>query len=283
MNYRHLYHAGSPHDVFKHSVLLALAKALLKKEKPFCYLDTHAGIGRYDLKSIAAQKTGESAEGIERLAALTQSGLELPPLLASFLSLVKGFNPKDKLSIYPGSPSIMRAQLRAQDRMQLCELHPEDAQTLMHEFQDDRQVRVHHLDGYQALKALLPPLQTRALVLIDPPYEKDDEFAQIEAGLREALKRMAHGIYAVWYPKKGHYPVERFIKKVRALFENELLNIELNLPSNTVGLSSSGMLILNPPWQLEESVKPALNWLINHLPLTGKGHFSYELSPGVNP
>ena len=168
MNYRHVYHAGNFADVFKHVVLLTLLRHLHKKPQPFCYLDTHAGSGRYLLSSPEAQRTLEYSQGIGRLYAAA----DLPPLLADYVERVRGAdaaNSADALLVYPGSPLIAQTMLRPQDRAVLMELHPADAASLKALFRGNRQVAVHAGNGYHGLKAFLPPPERRGLVLIDPP------------------------------------------------------------------------------------------------------------------
>jgi 23S rRNA (adenine2030-N6)-methyltransferase len=189
MNYRHAYHAGNFADVHKHAVLTLLLAHLCRKETPFHILDTHAGIGRYDLSGVEAGKTGEFEGGIARLLAGADH-----PLLADYLARVRAENEDGALRFYPGSPLIARASLRPDDRMTLVELHPEDAETLRALFKRDRQVTIREEDAYQALKACLPPKERRGLVLVDPPYEVKDEFQRMVKGMGEALRRWPTGV-----------------------------------------------------------------------------------------
>ena len=174
MNYRHLYHAGGFADVFKHVVLSLVLRRLAEKDTPFCVLDTHAGIGRYDLETPAAQKTGEYRQGIAKVLLAKDAPAELGP----YLDLIRALNPGGALRWYPGSPLVEQRLTRPQDRLVLMELHPEDARTLKRSFAGDPRVGVHHEDGYLGVKAFLPPKERRGLVLIDPPYEERDELAQ---------------------------------------------------------------------------------------------------------
>jgi 23S rRNA (adenine2030-N6)-methyltransferase len=254
VNYRHIYHAGNFADVFKHVILVALMQALVRKENPFCYLDTHAGIGCYDLQANAAQKTKEFETGISRILAANN----LPSVVQDYLTCVKSFN-----NFYPGSPCIARYFLRPQDKMILTELHAQDAQALKQEFKNDKQVAVHQQDGYQALKAFLPPKERRGLVLIDPPYEKTSEFEDLVTHLQTVLKRWSTGVYAIWYPLKDQASVKRFKYQLK---ENNIENIlfaEFSIyPEDApVSLNGCGMAIINPPWQLDEELKILLPWL----------------------
>ncbi len=256
MNYRHAYHAGNFADVVKHAVLALLLGHLRKKPTPFCVIDTHAGIGCYDLTAEAAAKTGEFQHGIGRLL---ETG-PLPALLDDYLAAVKAVNPGwPELRFYPGSPWISRSQLRPTDRLTLVELHPEDATALKREFAGDRQVSVRAEDGYQALKALLPPKERRGLVLIDPPFEADDEFQRMAKGLGHALQRWPTGLYGLWYPIKGRAPVQRFLGEL-ATMGRPCLAAELHLfPDDRPDrLNGCGMVLLNPPWKLDVALAALL-------------------------
>lgn len=261
MNYRHAYHTGNFADVFKHIVLTALIQSLLKKPTPFCFLDTHAGSGVYDLQSPEAQKTKEFSSGISKI--LEQANP--PELIQTYLQSVKQLNPKSitPLHLYPGSPYIVRHFLRPKDRMVLSELHAEDYQSLKQFFWHDKQVGVHHQDGYIGLKAFLPPKERRGLVLIDPPYEKPDELMQMISVLSPALARWETGIFALWYPIKDYHSIERFHQSLKERINRPLLITELSIfPDNVAThLNGSGMLIINPPWQLDQEIKAVLPWL----------------------
>jgi 23S rRNA (adenine2030-N6)-methyltransferase len=262
MNYRHAFHAGNFADVLKHAVLVLLLKALARKDAPFCYLDTHAGAGRYDLLGEAAQKTGEYRDGIARL-------WNSPPLsgLEDYLAAVRAMNPAGTLRYYPGSPAIARRLLRPRDRMVLVEQHPEEYERLKAEFADDRRVAVQRQDGYAALKALLPPPEKRGLVLIDPPYESADEYAQAAEGLRVAHARWSSGVLAVWYPVKERAPVQGFHRKLAASGIRKILAVELRpYPADSAfRLNGCGMLIVNPPWRTDETLTGLLARLLEVL------------------
>jgi 23S rRNA (adenine2030-N6)-methyltransferase len=256
MNYRHIYHAGNFADVFKHVVLVALLQALQRKDAAFCYLDTHAGLGRYDLKSREAQKTKEFVLGIEQI--IKQSAIPIAEV-KTYLNAVKSLGPH----FYPGSPRIARYLLRPQDRIILSELHTEDAAQLKREFLRDKQVAVHQQDGYLALKAFLPPKEKRGLVLLDPGYEQTNEIQQIYQGLKEALKRWETGVYAIWYPLKDKNFAQNLRNKLVQLGTKEILFTELSIypEDSPISLNGSGMAILNPPWQLKTRLKIILPWL----------------------
>ena len=255
MNYRHIFHAGNFADVTKHVVLTLLLKSLHKKTTPFCYLDTHASAARYDLAGAEAQKTGEYHEGIQRLW-----DTETPPELAEFLAAVRMQNPAGGLRYYPGSPAIAQQFLRQRDRMVLLERQADECAKLQATFAGNRQVTVHMQDGYSGLKAYLPPKERRGLVLIDPPYESDNEFEQVVAGLRVAHDRWASGIYAVWYPIKDRPPVERLHRAVAATGIRKILLLELcPYPEDaTLRLNGCGMIVINPPWMLADTLRTLL-------------------------
>jgi 23S rRNA (adenine2030-N6)-methyltransferase len=270
MNYRHFYHAGNFADVMKHNILLVLLNALLSKDKPLCYLDTHAGIGCYDLTT---QKQAEYKTGIAKLWQLTDT----PNLITQYLQIIKTLDTK-KLRYYPGSPYFARKMLREQDRMVLCELHQEDVQTLKQLFYSDKAIAVHHLDGYQSLKAFLPPREGRGLILIDPPFEKPDEFKQILSSLKLALTRFSHGIYAIWYPIKDSYSIQRFKRNLQNLAVNNILLAELAIAeiNPMLPLSGCGMAIINAPWQVDKTLTELLAWLWKTLTTEQRGSYQVE-------
>ncbi|ALG71479.1 lactate dehydrogenase [Azospirillum thiophilum] len=281
MNYRHIFHAGNPADVMKHAVLALILDHLRAKPAPFCVLDTHAGIGRYDLTSEAARKTGESDEGIGRLWAGLQGDPPPHPALAPYLDAVRTLNPDGALRWYPGSPHIARAALRPQDRMVLVELHPDDARSLKAEFAGDRSVAVHQTDAYTALKAHLPPREKRGLVLVDPPFEQPDEFARMAEGLALAHRRWPTGVFALWYPIKERAAVWRFQDAVEKTGIPKILIAELTWhPEDThLRLNGSGLLIVNAPWRLDETLRAMLPALHAVLPTTGGGSAVSWLTP----
>ncbi|TIP38194.1 MAG: 23S rRNA (adenine(2030)-N(6))-methyltransferase RlmJ [Mesorhizobium sp.] len=263
MNYRHAYHAGNFADVVKHAVLARLVEYLKQKDKAFRVIDTHAGIGRYDLASVEAGKTGEWQGGIGRL---TEATLEpqAAALLQPYLEAVRAQNPEGGLKHYPGSPLIVRHLLRNQDRLTAIELHPEDAARLKSVFEGDFQARVIELDGWLALGAQLPPKEKRGLVLIDPPFEEDGEFSRLIEGLRKAHRRWPGGIYALWYPIKDRRAVTAFRAALKEAGIPKLLDVALEIRpgSDEPSLDGSGLVVVNPPYTLEGELKvllPALH------------------------
>ena len=257
MNYRHAFHAGNHADVLKHVVLLGVLEALERKQAPFFVLDTHAGRGQYLLQGEQSDRTGEARGGIFRLFVLRG----LPPLVQHYLRRVQADNPVGALVNYPGSPLLAAQAMRAQDRLVACELQPDEARALGHLFERDGRVQVLARDGYGAVKALLPPKERRGVVLIDPPYEaQDDEFPRILESLRDGLERWPTGIFAVWYPIKRRRSVLPFLRKAAALpVKSSLVAEVLVRPDDSpLRLNGSGMLVLNPPWKLDLALAQAL-------------------------
>lgn len=241
MNYRHIYHAGNFADVMKHALLLRLLAAMQRKDKPFLVLDTHAGIGRYDVSSEQAAKTGEWRDGIGRL--LTAA----PVPLRAYVEVV------NRLGLYPGSPVLAADALRPSDRLVACELHPEDSVVLRRAMRAYPNVSVHERDGYEALGAFLPPPERRALVLIDPPFERTDEFATLAAKLIAAWRKFPSAVLAVWYPIKHRAPVRGFFEALKAACVRDVMAVELLRRPDTdpTRLNGAGVLLVNPPYGFE--------------------------------
>lgn len=256
MNYRHIYHAGNFSDVVKHFVLTLLLQKLHEKEKAFSIIDTHAGIGLYNLQSTQALKTNEAEEGILKLLHSSQD----KKLFEHYLKIVQA----EDSNVYPGSPLISRAFLRPQDRLWLSELHPEDFQQLTRLFHKDPQVKVLHQDGYLSLKSLLPPKEKRGLILIDPPFEERNEFKTLINGLRESYKRFSTGIYMIWFPIKDLKPIKEFYTALKELEIPKILTIEFlkSPPTTPEALNGTGLIIVNPPWKIQEKIIPGLESLL---------------------
>jgi 23S rRNA (adenine2030-N6)-methyltransferase len=252
VNYRHAFHAGNFADCMKHALLVALLRALLRKPAPLFVLDTHAGAGQYDLDAEPARRTNEAANGIFRI-------LDHPPAeLEDYAALVR------RLGLYPGSPELVRALLRPDDRLACCELHPEDCSDLRRMFREDPRISVHQRNGWEALKALLPPDQKRGLILIDPPYEEPREFDRLAEGLALAHSRFHTGVLAAWYPVKHRAPIRAFLDSLslRDVIAAELL---LREPLEPARLNGCGMLIVNPPYQFERDAQIILDALLLRL------------------
>ena len=273
LSYRHSFHAGNHADVVKHIVQSLILDALKQKDTPFVYHDTHSGVGRYDLTHEWSEKTGEYKQGIARI----WQQASIPAELQSYLDAIAELNPEDTLRYYPGSPRVARAQLREQDRMVLTELHPSDFPLLEQEFHRDRQVKIFKEDGFQRLKASLPPKERRGFVLIDPPYELAREYRDVVTAIAQSHKRWATGIYAIWYPVVNRVDIEDMIEGLQGLGIRKILQVELGVSPDTLerGMTASGMIIINPPWKLESQMQAVLPFLKERIaPATG--HFNVE-------
>jgi 23S rRNA (adenine2030-N6)-methyltransferase len=279
MNYRHAFHAGNFADVVKHAVLALIIAHLKAKPAPFRVIDTHAGIGLYDLSGGAAQRTGEWRDGIGRIVAAPPKGAA-GELLAPYLSAVAAVNgltspehlTPERLTRYPGSPLVTRAGLRATDRATAIELHPEDAATLAALFAGDARLKVVELDGWLAPKSFLPPKERRGLLVIDPPFEAADDYDRIVSALVEANSRFAHGICLIWHPVKSAKEIGRHHAALAATGLRRILGIDFAVaridPDGP--LVACGLTIVNPPWRLAEELDVLLPALVERL-ATGPG------------
>lgn len=276
MNYSHAFHAGNFADVMKHVVLTRLVEYLKKKDAAFRVIDTHAGIGSYDLAGEIARRSPEYRDGIGRLLAA-----DLPQkaaaLLVPYLDVIRELNP-DGLATYPGSPLLVRRLLRAQDRLSALELHPDYADRLGKLFAGDVQVRVIHLDGWLALNAHVPPKERRGLVLVDPPFEEKGEFMRLVDGLIKAHRKFATGVYALWYPLKDTRAVHDFVSTLRDCGIPRILRAEISIrpASNPPRLHGSGMIVVNPPFTLEGELRVLLPALAQILGDPGQGRHKLE-------
>jgi 23S rRNA (adenine2030-N6)-methyltransferase len=269
MNYLHHYHAGNFADVWKHALLIPIIRGLQRKEKGFLYLDTHAGRGSYDLSSASQgdtlERRPEFPEGIGRL----WGAQGLPAALADYVDTVKRFdrsrgNEGDAPKFYPGSPRLARLYLREQDRLAACELHPSEFAALEDEFFREKGVSVHQIDGYTAVRAMLPPLEKRALVLIDPPFEQQDEFARVLDALAEAQKRLPAGTLAVWYPLTQRARADEFLQEVKIARRAPAFTAEIGIAGEDSNLKmrGCGLLVVNPPWQVDREFTPIMQALL---------------------
>lgn len=268
MNYRHHFHAGNFADVMKHVLLLELLERLNGKEKPYRYIDTHAGAGVYDLSKAASQKSGEYLTGIHRLVQLDNATqAKAPPAVQRYLDLVKQLREQQGNGWYPGSPWLATKQIRPIDMATLFELQPVVFDELRFNIRDNR-VGVHERDAYEGLMAVIPPKEKRGLVMIDPPYELErKDFPQLVELLAAAHKKWSTGVYAVWYPIKDREMIERFEKKMLKTGIRRQLICELCVwPDDTpVGLNGCGLLVINPPWQFADQAEAILQWLLPHM------------------
>jgi 23S rRNA (adenine2030-N6)-methyltransferase len=267
MNYRHAYHAGNFADVVKHIILTRIVLYLQRKEQAFRVIDTHAGIGRYDLTGVEAGKTREWQNGVGRLLD-AKVDAKVAELIKPYLDIVRAENANGVMRHYPGSPLIVRHLLRRQDRLSALELHPEDVELLAEIFEGDIQVRVTKLDGWLALGAHVPPKEKRGLVLVDPPFEVAGEFDRLLDGLVRAHKRFSGGTFALWYPVKDRQEVRRFVAALHDSGIPKILRTELMIraPSPEPRLDGTGMIIVNPPYTLDDELRtllPALSKILS--------------------
>ena len=248
--------------MLKHTVQSLILGSLKAKDKAFVYVDTHAGAGAYDLASKEMEKTGEYLDGIQRLWQQ-----DCPAALDAYIAVVKKLNPSGELRHYPGSPLLAAELCRSHDRLQLSELHPADFPRLESLFRGDRRIQIHKVDGYANLKALLPPIERRGVILIDPPYELHHEYSDVVNGVMDGLKRWGTGTFAIWYPVVQRTDVSFLERKFSAAGLPSTLQIELNvLPENNrFGMTGSGMIVVNPPWKLASTMDDLLPWLATAL------------------
>jgi 23S rRNA (adenine2030-N6)-methyltransferase len=284
MNYRHAFHAGGFADVVKHAVLCRIIAHLREKPAAFRVIDTHAGSGVYDLAGVEAGKTGEWRHGIARL--LGDDAQTLPDkahaLLAPYLDAVAALNPAGKLTAYPGSPALIQAMLRRQDRLIACELEPQAAAALAGRLRGDPRAKALAIDGWTALGAYVPPKERRGLVLVDPPFEQPGEFSRLTRGLEAAHRKWPTGSYLLWYPIKDAADVLSFTRKLSRLGIARMLRVELVVAtaSADLGLRGSGLVAVNPPWTLHDELEVMLPALATSLGRGGKAKLTLDWLAG---
>jgi 23S rRNA (adenine2030-N6)-methyltransferase len=253
MNYRHAFHAGNFADVIKHATLARILMHLRDKPQPFRVIDTHAGAGRYDLAGTAASRSGEWRAGIGRL-----HGAVLAPaardLLAPYLDVVAKLNDDGALRRYPGSPLLALSLMRPQDRLIACELEPQAAAALASNLRADKRAKAIAIDGFVAVNAYVPPKERRGVVLIDPPFEDSDEFSRLAKSLEDAHRKWATGIFLAWYPRKDPRSAQALVTRITHSGAARLLRVELDLGGDRTRLVGAGLLVVNPPWRLEEEL-----------------------------
>jgi 23S rRNA (adenine2030-N6)-methyltransferase len=284
MNYCHAFHAGNFADVIKHIVLVRILIYLQDKPAAFRVIDTHAGAGIYDLTGEQAQRTGEFLTGIARVMQARFSE-DVLPLVMPYLDIVRAFNPPAGLETYPGSPLIARALLRPQDRLTACEVEPNARKQLIAALRRDTQARVVDLDGWMALPAFVPPKERRGLVLLDPPYEDQDEFGRLADGFAGAFTKWPTGSYLLWYPAKSRRATDGLARHVAAVAAGgpspaKCLRLEFSAAPQTADstLVSAGLLLVNPPWRLMGELKAILPELEKPLGQGGAGRFRLEMA-----
>ena len=263
--YRHAFHAGNHADVLKHIVLTLVLRHLNTKPKPYRLIDTHAGAGGYSLQGRHAQKRGEFENGIGRLWPRT----DLPPAVSDYVDRVREFNPDGALAQYPGSPAFAQMLLRAQDQLRLYELHPTDHRILASYLGVLKGAEVYDSDGFDGLKAQLPPSTRRAAVLLDPSYEGTADYARVVATLRDGLARFADGTYVVWYPQVTKLEAAQLPKRLEAVSRGHgWLHARLTVQqpdSQGFGLAGSGMFVVNPPYTMHAALVDVLPYLVDVL------------------
>lgn len=262
--YRHAFHAGNHADVLKHIVLVQVLRYMNGKDKPYRFVDTHAGAGGYSLEGRYAQKKGEYERGIGTLWGRD----DLPEAVADYVERVREFNPSGALEQYPGSPAIARMLLRPGDQMRLFELHPTEHRILESYLGGERNVEVKHADGFDGLKGQLPPSTRRGAVLMDPSYEGHGDYGRVVATLRDALQRFAEGVYLVWYPQVQKVEAAELPRRLQALAPKGWLHARLSVAradAQGFGLAGSGMFVINPPYTLHDTLAGVLPWLVETL------------------
>lgn len=267
MNYRHGFHAGNFADVFKHALLARLLVYLTRKETPIRVIDTHAGEGAYDLAGDEAERTGEWRSGIARIAEFATADSRARDLLAPYLDIVGPLDGEGRPMLYPGSPLIAQRLMREQDRAIFCELRPDAFEKLQARFARDKRVKTILIDGYVGLAAFVPPKERRGLVLVDPPFEKRDEFARLSETFLESHRKWPTGIYALWYPVKDEAETRRFIGALRDSGVKRVLRMELSVGGDfgDERLRRTGLVVVNPPFTLEEEARVICAFLVRRL------------------
>ena len=274
LSYRHAFHAGNHADVLKHWIYSLVLDYFNQKDKPYWVIDTHAGAGMYRLDSAVANKTAEYLGGIAKL-----QQAHTPEIFNSYLQAVSATSALSGKNTYPGSPCIAEYFLRADDKLRLFELHPADAALLEQQFSGQkRQVSIQTKDGFEGIKACLPPPTKRGLVLIDPPYEVKDDYVRVIDCIKDSLKRFATGTYLIWYPRLQRPEPQQMIDKLRSLNTDYLhICLDVQQPSaEGFGMHGSGMWVINPPWTLRQSIEPHLPWLAETLAQDENARAWYE-------
>lgn len=262
LSYRHAFHAGNFADVLKHWVVLECIEYLKQKEKPFVYFDTHAGPGMYALDSDFAQKTKEYETGITQI----WKDPNLPEALTGYCQLIQSLNATD-LTTYPGSPGIGKSLLREWDRLILSELHSTEYAALSETFANDKRAEVWKEDGFNRTLKLLPPRERRGLILIDPPYELKEDYDRVVDFLVAAHRKFAQGVYALWYPVVERYRIDALEDSLRRSGLRNIALFELGIEADTDGrgMTSSGMIVINPPWTLKKNIESGIEYLVKKL------------------
>lgn len=245
LSYQHIYHAGNAADLHKHALLAWALDYLTAKDKPFSYVETHAGRGLYDLASVEARRTAEADAGITRAEAAGWLPDDHPLMRA--LAAVRARHGADA---YPGSPLISQHFMRPGDSAHLAELHPAEHEALA---AIARRAKLYRQDGFEMARAITPPTPRRGLMLVDPSYEVKADYTEIPSFLQEIARKWNVGILALWYPILSDDRQRPMVGKLQASFPEALLS-EVRFPPAKPGhgMVGSGMFIVNPPWGLAE-------------------------------
>ena len=274
MNYRHHFHAGNFADVMKHVLLLQILARLNQKDKPYRYIDTHGGAGKYDLSTSEAQKSGEFLNGIHRLVKLDDSiKRNAPEGVQQYLKIVEKMREGSGKGAYPGSPWFALEGMREIEKATIFEMQRDVFQQLYYNVRDKR-AGLHERDAYEGLFGVIPPKEKRGLVMIDPPYEVErKDFPQLVDLIATAYKKWPTGVFAIWYPIKDRAMIDRFEKKrIKTGIRRQLICEVCVWPDDTpVGLNGCGLLVINPPWKFSEDADEALQWLFPHLRMSENG------------
>jgi len=278
LSYRHAFHAGNHADLLKHYLLSLVLDYFNQKDKPYWIIDTHAGAGMYALKSEFAQKNMEYETGIARLL----TAQNLPESLANFVNIIQSFNQNNALELYPGSPKIAAHFLRADDKLRLFELHPSDYEILQNNFpQQGRQIKIEMLDGFNGIKACLPPPTKRAIVLIDPPYELKTDYTCVVACIKDSLKRFATGTYMIWYPLLQRPEPEALLMSLKNIAHQDWLNVTLTVQRKSIegfGMHGSGVFIIKPPWTMPNILQENMPILSDLLAIDAAAEYHIDSS-----
>lgn len=264
--YRHAFHAGNHADVLKHAIALYCLDYLQQKPVALTVIDTHAGAGRYAVDARLVRDKGEFQTGVGRLWPMKDASM--PPLIRDYMTQIRLAN-TEQLKWLPGSPLLLAQQLRPIDSLRACEIHPTDHPILEEALAPfGRKVKALKSDGFAQLKAALPPISRRALVLMDPSFEIKTDYDKAIAALRDAATRFASGCYVIWLPMLQRFAVDRFVRQVMSMPVANKLHVAFRVRDplkDGLGLMGSHVIVLNPPYGLEQACREAMPWLVKQL------------------
>lgn len=272
LSYRHAFHAGNFADLLKHIALCDVLRYMQHKDKPFDYIDTHAGAGRYPFGDRLVQKNREFETGIGPWLEIPLE--DAPDALRPILKLTR--DASGTLDSYPGSPRIAQAFLREGDRAWLFERHPADVKQLRTEFADDPRIQVEEADGFAGLVRLLPRQNRRAVVLIDPAYEIKSDYQTVLETLGAAHRRMAHAVYLLWYPVVARARVREMEALLVASGIPRIHRYELGIEEDSAGrgMTAAGLFVINPPYQMKARLGTCLPPLARRISRDGRLHLT---------